>query len=195
MHTWIDFCMFYQAKLPLMYEYPSPSHCSNALIRKRTKELLFSHINSSMCKLERSIIHSLSTLPAPILALPTELLPFSETTLVTATTEVVPFKKTWNIHYIFCLKLESMAHYYYYWNVSHCYWLSAVKPLKYNTRDVSYRRISRNNKPCFISKILSFESTKLLTLSVSCKASDCSLLGSLLCITTVCVGSSNDACK
>lgn len=39
--------------------------------------------------------------------------------------------------------------------------------------------------PCFISKILSLESTKLLTLSANCRASDCNLLGSLRCITTV----------
>jgi hypothetical protein len=85
--------MFYQAKLPLMHEYPSPITLLYAHVHKRPKELLFSHINGSMCKLERSVIHSLSTLPAPILALPAELLTISETTLVPTTTEVVPFKK------------------------------------------------------------------------------------------------------
>lgn len=53
----------------------------------------------------------------------------------------------------------------------------------------------RFNVPDFISKIRSFESTKLLTLSDSCKASDCNRLGSLRCMTTVCVGSSRDACN
>jgi len=51
-----------------------------------------------MCKLERSVIHSLSTLPAPVLALPTELLTISETALVPTAAEVVPFKKTWNVY-------------------------------------------------------------------------------------------------
>jgi hypothetical protein len=97
-HTWIEFCMFYQVKLLLMHEYPSPTHCFNAHIHNRPKELLFLHINFSTCKLECSVIHSVSTLSAPVLALPTELLTISETTLVPTTTEVVPFKKTWNLH-------------------------------------------------------------------------------------------------
>lgn len=49
--------------------------------------------------------------------------------------------------------------------------------------------------PCFISKILSLDSTRLLTLSANCKAKDWRRLGSLRCITTVCVGSSNEALK
>jgi hypothetical protein len=86
--------MHYQAKLLLMHEYLSPAHCFNAHIHEIQKELfLFSHINFSMGKLESSVIHSLSTLSAPILALTTELLTISETTLVPTTTEVVPFKK------------------------------------------------------------------------------------------------------
>lgn len=49
--------------------------------------------------------------------------------------------------------------------------------------------------PCLVSKILSFESTKLLILSASCWARDCNLEGSLRCITTVWVGSSKEAWK
>lgn len=60
---------------------------------------------------------------------------------------------------------------------------------------ITWFALLKKKLPCFVSKILSFESTKLLILSASCNAKDCKRDGSLRCITTVCVGSSNEAYK